>query len=103
VRARYRADQIEEASIFRWFMQNTPETTPSTPPTPPTRGSTPPPPLPPPDLVRVRTDITGADYRALRHISIETGVSVADLMSESARLLIRWYRAQGLSVEPPTP
>jgi hypothetical protein len=68
------------------------------PPLPPrlTPLAPPPPPVPPPDIVRVRMDVPGVDYRALKRLSIETETSVNGMLVEAVRLLVRWYRAQGI-------
>ena len=67
-----------------------------------TPSTAPPPPAPPPDVVRVRMDIPGGDYRALRRIALETETSVNGMLVEAVRLLVRWYAAQGIP-SPPTP
>jgi hypothetical protein len=61
--------------------------------------ATPPPPVAPPQLVRLRVDVPGEDYRVIRHIAVDTGTSVNELVCESVRMLRRYYAAHGL----PTP
>jgi hypothetical protein len=61
--------------------------------------SAPPPPTPPPDVVRLRVDLDGADYRQLKHVAIETSTSINEMACEAVRMLLRWYRAQGLPAE----
>lgn len=56
----------------------------------------PPPPVPPPDVVRIRVDIPGVDYRALRRIALETESSTNGMAVEGVRMLVRWYAAQGI-------
>jgi hypothetical protein len=56
----------------------------------------PPTPIEPPTEVRLRATVSGPDYRVLQHIAIETGTSVSALMLEAVRLLVRYYRAQGM-------
>ena len=70
-------------------------------PTPTTAAPTPslPTPTEPPSEVRIRATIPGNDYRVLQHVAIETGTSVSALMLEAVRLLVRYYRAQGLPSE----
>jgi len=63
----------------------------------PTTTSTPPQPVPPPHVVRLRVDVSGADYRELRHVSIETDTSINELTCEAVRMLVRWYATQGLA------
>jgi hypothetical protein len=41
-------------------------------------------------------DVPGVDYRALRRIALETETSVNGMLVEAVRLLVRWYRAQGI-------
>jgi len=64
--------------------------------TPETPASTPPPAQPPPEVVRLRVDVPGADYRVVRHIAVETETSVNELVCEGVRLLKRYYAAQGI-------
>jgi hypothetical protein len=61
-----------------------------------TPTSAPPPPTSPSDLVRLRVDVPGDDYRTVRHIAIETDTSVNELVCEAVKLLKRYYAAQGL-------
>lgn len=56
----------------------------------------PPQPVPPPELVRLRVDVPGDDYRTIRHIAIDTGTSVNEMLCEAVRLLRRYYAAQGI-------
>ena len=65
-----------------------------------TETTPPPAPTEPPTEVRLRATIPGGDYRLLQHVAIETGSSVADLMTEAVRMLLRWYRAQGQPTGP---
>jgi hypothetical protein len=62
----------------------------------PTTTATLPAPVPPPHLVRLRVDVDGDDYRAIKHIAIDTGTSVNSLVCEAVRLLRSHYSAQGL-------
>ena len=61
-----------------------------------TQPSSPPPPQPPPEMVRLRVDVPGEDYRDIRHIAIETDTSVNELVCEAVKLLRRYYAAQGI-------
>jgi hypothetical protein len=70
---------------------------PTVPFSPPASTSAhPPPPVPPPDVVRVRVDLPGVDYRALRRIAVETECSTNEMTVEGVRMLVRWYQAQGI-------
>ncbi len=84
-------------------MIHMPEPTAAPPqPTPTPNTAAPPPPVPPPDVVRIRVDIPGADYRALRRIALETERSTNEMAVEAVRLLVRYYRGQGVPISETT-
>lgn len=51
--------------------------------------------VPPPEIVRIRVDLNGDDYRTLRHIAVDTSLSTNEVVCEAVRLLLRHYAAQG--------
>lgn len=59
-------------------------------------SESPPPVVPPPELVRLRVELPGEDYRALKHLALETGLGANELAVEAIRMLRRWYIAQGV-------